>query len=189
MSKEIFSPQLLQEIKSSIHLPDLVRKYTHLNRHNKCLCPFHEERNPSFSVNAKKGLWHCFGCNRGGDVFDFVMEVEHLTFPSAVKLLAFEAGVRLLESDTIKETLSKKWREKDKKLYVLDCLEVFFKRYINDRYSALRLEMKQLPVKEKRNARNYLEELLIEEQFDKLEDFVRERLKLFEDTRRMVRNG
>ena len=82
-----------------------------------------------------------------------------------------------------------KWQEKNRKLAALDILEGFFKNYINGRYASLRLEMKQLPPKEKRDAKDYLRELLIDEQFDELEDFVRERLSLFEETRRMVRNG
>lgn len=184
-----YSTEIIEEIRSRIYLPDLIRKYTNLNRKNKGLCPFHKERNPSFSVDAKKNRWRCFGCNHGGDAFAFIMEAEHLTFTSAVKLLAFEAGVRLPESDTVKKTLANRWEEKQRKLVMIDCLKDFFKRYVNGRYSTFRLKMKQLPPKEKRDAKDYLKELLIEEQFDELGDFVRERLSLFEETRRMVRNG
>ena len=94
-----FQPELLQQIKSLIHLPDLVQKYTRLNRYLKGLCPFHKERNPSLSVDAKKGLWHCFGCGKGGDCIAFIMEAEHLTFPNAVKLLAFEKNLSSQAND------------------------------------------------------------------------------------------
>ena len=189
MRTERFSPQLLQEIKSRIHLPDLIQRYTKLNRSLKALCPFHIERYPSLSVQPKKQRWHCFGCGRGGDCFSFVIEAEHLTFSSAVKLLAFEAGIRLPESDSIRIILSCDWKQKQKKLKALDCLEDLFKKSINGRNATLRSEIKKLPHKEKRNAKNYLKELLIEEQFDGLADFMEERLKMFEETRRMVRNG
>ena len=112
-----------------------------------------------------------------------------MTFPNTVKLLAFELGVRLPEADSIKEVISKKWQEREKKLMALDILETSFKSYINYKYAALRLKIKQLPPKEKRDAKDYLKELLIDEQFDELEDFLEERLRLFEETRRMVRNG
>ena len=59
------------------------------------LCPFHEEKTPSFSVDPDKGLYYCFGCHQGGDVFKFVMQVEHLSFPEAVDRLARRFGVKL----------------------------------------------------------------------------------------------
>ncbi|MBM3252725.1 MAG: DNA primase, partial [Candidatus Omnitrophica bacterium] len=116
MSKERYSPEVIDNIRSMVSLPYIVQRYTHLNRHGTGLCPFHTERHPSFSVNAKKGLWHCFGCGAGGDIFDFVMRAENLTFPNAVKLLAFETGIRLPESDSVKEIISKRWQEKHKRL-------------------------------------------------------------------------
>lgn len=189
MSKEVCSTELIEQIRSSIYLPDLVQRYTRLNRNLKGLCPFHSERHPSFSVHLKKQIWRCFGCGKGGDCFAFIMEAEHLTFTNAVKLLAFEAGIRLPEADTIKETLSKKWKEKKEKLEKLNYLEALFKDFENSIYSLKRFEMKCLPPKEKRNAKDYLKELLIEEDFDELERLVEKRIGLFEDMRRKVRNG
>ena len=61
----------------------------------KGLCPFHEERSPSFHVTPAKGLYHCFGCQVGGDVIDFVVRIDHLTFQEAVEKLAARAGVQL----------------------------------------------------------------------------------------------
>ena len=61
----------------------------------KGLCPFHEERSPSFHVTPAKGLYHCFGCQVGGDVIDFVQRIDHLTFQEAVEKLAARAGVTL----------------------------------------------------------------------------------------------
>ena len=61
----------------------------------KGLCPFHEEKTPSFHVTAARGLYFCFGCQAGGDVFDFVMRVDHLTFAETVERLAARAGIQL----------------------------------------------------------------------------------------------
>jgi DNA primase len=63
------------------------------------LCPFHSEKTPSFTVNPERRIWHCFGCNKGGDVFTFVMEMEKVTFPEALSMLAERAGVELPKGD------------------------------------------------------------------------------------------
>lgn len=60
-------------------------------------CPFHHEKSPSFHMNPATGLWNCFGCHKGGDVFDYVMEREHLEFPDAIRYLADRAGIELAE--------------------------------------------------------------------------------------------
>jgi DNA primase catalytic core len=184
-----YPPETLNQIRSSVHLPDLIQKYTKLNRRNIGLCPFHQEKHPSFSVDAKKGLWHCFGCGKGGDVFKFIMETEHLSFSNAVKSLAFEAGIRLPESTSVKAYLSKKWEEKKARLDRLDYLEELFKEYENSIYSYKRFEIRCLPSQEKRDSRDYLKEMLIEEDFDELERLVEQRGNLFEDMRKKVRNG
>src|ERR1700732_4840461 len=63
------------------------------------LCPFHNEKTPSFSVNPERGFFHCFGCGAGGTVFNFVMRTEGLTFPEAIESLARRYGVTLPERD------------------------------------------------------------------------------------------
>lgn len=57
------------------------------------LCPFHQEKSPSFTVDPQKGFWHCFGCGKGGDAFSFIMQLEHLNFPEALERLAEKAGI------------------------------------------------------------------------------------------------
>ena len=63
-----------------------------------CCCPFHEERTPSCKIDPSAQLWHCFGCGEGGDVFSYIMKLEDLSFPEAVRWLAERAGVQITES-------------------------------------------------------------------------------------------
>jgi DNA primase len=88
----------IEEIKARLDLPDVVSGYVQLRksgRYLKGLCPFHQEKTPSFIVFPEKGTWHCFGCGKGGDVFSFVMLKENLDFRGALELLARRAGVSL----------------------------------------------------------------------------------------------
>ncbi|HXR42759.1 MAG TPA: CHC2 zinc finger domain-containing protein, partial [Acidothermaceae bacterium] len=61
----------------------------------KGLCPFHDERSPSFNVTPARGFWHCFGCGEGGDVISFVQKIDHLSFTEAVERLAARANYEL----------------------------------------------------------------------------------------------
>ncbi len=85
-------------IKERLDVADVVGEYVPLKRvgaHFKGLCPFHQEKTPSFIVSPQKGIWHCFGCHKGGDVFTFVQEIEGIDFAEALKMLAERAGVEL----------------------------------------------------------------------------------------------
>ena len=66
----------------------------------KGLCPFHDERTPSFNVRPQLGLWHCFGCGEGGDVISFIQKINHLAFAEAVEYLAARVGVQLRYEDS-----------------------------------------------------------------------------------------
>ena len=95
-----YSPALLDEIRASSDIVDLVGRFVNLRKAGanwKGLCPFHAEKTPSFMVNPKRGIFHCFGCGVGGDVFGFLMRMDRLTFPEAVRALAKTAGVTLPE--------------------------------------------------------------------------------------------
>ena len=91
----------LEEIKRKIDIVDFINSYTPLKkagRNFKAVCPFHQEKTPSFVVSAERQIWHCFGaCNEGGDAFTFLMKIENLTFGEAVKELAKRAGVKLTQ--------------------------------------------------------------------------------------------
>ena len=84
-------------VKERTSLEDVVREHVTLRTGGvgslKGLCPFHDEKSPSFNVRPQLGVWHCFGCGEGGDVISFVQKVDHLTFADAVERLADRAGV------------------------------------------------------------------------------------------------
>jgi len=91
----------LEEIKNKIDIVEYVGKYVQLKqsgRNFKGLCPFHSEKTPSFMVSPEKQIWHCFGCNEGGDAISFTEKIEGLSFPDAVKELAIKTGVKLSQN-------------------------------------------------------------------------------------------
>lgn len=108
------SDGLIDEIKSRIDIHELISEYIDLKRagqNYKGLCPFHPEKTPSFMVNTAKQIFHCFGCNKGGDIFSFVMNYDNMPFNEALSFLAGKAGVQIDTSHNsgankgIKETL------------------------------------------------------------------------------------
>ena len=89
-----------EEIKQAADIVSVVGQFVQLKKAGKNflgLCPFHGEKSPSFTVSSDKQMFHCFGCKKGGDVFDFWMEYHSLTFPEALRDLAERYQVRLPE--------------------------------------------------------------------------------------------
>lgn len=95
------SDRVLEEIKSRLDIVDFISEYVHLKHAGqnwKGLCPFHSEKTPSFTVSPAKQIYHCFGCNSGGDIFSFLVKYENVSFPEAVSILAKKTGVVLKAS-------------------------------------------------------------------------------------------
>jgi DNA primase len=95
-----YSQAVLDDIRGAVDIVDLVSRYVNIKKAGanwKGLCPFHAEKTPSFMVNPTKGIFHCFGCGVGGDVFGFLMRQDKLSFPEAVRALAKQAGIVLPE--------------------------------------------------------------------------------------------
>lgn len=101
-----YPDELVEEIRQKNDIVDVISSYVKLQRKGSShmgLCPFHNEKSPSFSVSASKQMYHCFGCGVGGNVFTFLMEYENYSFVEALKHLAGRAGVTLPEAEISEE--------------------------------------------------------------------------------------
>ena len=108
-----FRPEGLEELRRKADIAAVVRQTVALRRQGQRLvglCPFHSEKTPSFSVSPERGLFYCFGCHAGGDVIDFVMKRDGLTFPDAVALLAEEFAVEVGEEEATPEAAQRQER-------------------------------------------------------------------------------
>ncbi len=97
-----FPPSFIDELVARNPIEDVVGQYVHLKRSGANLfglCPFHGEKTASFSVNPEKGICYCFGCHKGGGVINFMMELEGLSYPDAVRSLAKRAGMEVPEDE------------------------------------------------------------------------------------------
>ena len=109
--------ETIDKIRLGTDIVELVREYIPAlkksGRNWKANCPFHNEKTPSFMINAEKGIFHCFGCSAGGDAFKFVMMMDNLTWPEAIRKLGDRIGVEIKETkeDTVKKTEKQKsWK-------------------------------------------------------------------------------
>lgn len=101
-----YPDELVEEIREKNDIVDVVSGYVKLQKKGGSyfgLCPFHNEKSPSFSVSQSKQMYYCFGCGAGGNVITFIMEYEKFTFPESIKYLADRAGVELPEMEYSKE--------------------------------------------------------------------------------------
>src|SRR6266852_4980878 len=98
MSDLDITDSVLAELRSAADIVEVIGEHTKLKKAGrswKGLCPFHNERTPSFTVDRDKGLYHCFGCGAGGDVIHFVRQIDRLDFPEAVEFLAQRFGITI----------------------------------------------------------------------------------------------
>ena len=97
----IYSDDIIEEIRGRSDIVDVISDYVKLTKKGSShfgLCPFHNEKSPSFSVSGQKQMFYCFGCGEGGNVFSFIMKYENFSFLEAVKMLADRAGISLPEA-------------------------------------------------------------------------------------------
>ncbi|MFI3172445.1 MAG: DNA primase [Eubacteriales bacterium] len=105
-----YSDEIVEEVRSRNDIVDVISSYVRLQKKGSSyfgLCPFHNEKSPSFSVSRQKQMFYCFGCGAGGNVFTFVMEYENYTFGEALAMLANRAGITLPEIEYSKEAKEK----------------------------------------------------------------------------------
>lgn len=108
-----YPEELVEEVRARNDIVDVVSGYVRMQKKGANyfgLCPFHNEKSPSFSVSPAKQMYYCFGCGAGGNVLTFVMEYENYTFPEALKFLADRAGVKLPEMEFSQEARQKESR-------------------------------------------------------------------------------
>lgn len=124
-----YSDDVVEEVRSRNDIVDVISGYVKLQRKGSSyfgLCPFHNEKSPSFSVSPGKQMYYCFGCGAGGNVFTFIMEYENYSFPEAIKMLADRAGVALPEAEEYSEESR---RKRDLKSSVLEINKAAAKYY------------------------------------------------------------
>ncbi|MBO5208090.1 MAG: DNA primase [Lachnospiraceae bacterium] len=108
-----YPEELIEEVRLKNDIVDVISGYVRLQKKGSSyfgLCPFHNEKSPSFSVSGIKQMYYCFGCGAGGNVITFLMEYENATFQEAVKMLADRAGIRLPEMEYSEEARKKESR-------------------------------------------------------------------------------
>ncbi|MDA3815114.1 MAG: DNA primase [Patescibacteria group bacterium] len=126
-------PEVTDQIKERLGVAEVIGEYLKLDKagsNYKALCPFHNEKTPSFMVNTEKNFWYCFGCQKGGDVFSFVMEMEGLEFREVLERLAERTGVEIPRF----QKLDKK--EKGRKQRLFEILEWATKFYQHQLYQS-----------------------------------------------------
>lgn len=135
-------PHIVEQVRSASDVVEVISGYLSLRQKGKNyfgICPFHSEKTPSFSVNPELQIFHCFGCHAGGNVFSFIMRMESVTFPEAIRQLAQRAGIVIPETDDQASQV----REKEALFYAA--------RFACDWYHQLLVEHP-----EARSAREYL---------------------------------
>ncbi|HUO75649.1 MAG TPA: DNA primase [Candidatus Paceibacterota bacterium] len=118
----------VQQIKDRLDIVDVIAGYLKLTKagaNYKARCPFHQEKTPSFFVSPERQSWHCFGCNKGGDMFSFVSEIEGAEFVEALRILAAKAGVALPERNARSDGTTAKERQR-----LLDVAELSAKFFV-----------------------------------------------------------
>jgi len=137
----IIPEDIIEQVRQASDIVEIIGQYIRLKKRGRnylALCPFHNEKTPSFSVSQDKQIYHCFGCGKGGNVFTFLMEHENMSFVEAVRMLAQKAGITIPErkvDSSVKEELDRMYYAHQ---VALDYFRATLKapRYINqmDRY-------------------------------------------------------
>ncbi|KKW36772.1 MAG: primase protein [Candidatus Giovannonibacteria bacterium GW2011_GWA2_53_7] len=145
----------VEEIKQRLDLVEVIGEYITLRpagKYHKALCPFHHEKTPSFMVDRENGIWHCFGCAKGGDVFSFVQELEGMEFVEALRLLAKKANVDLPRYDPSLQ---------NQKTRLHECLALAASFYHQTLLKSTEAEAARQYIKERRISDDMVEQFLI----------------------------
>ncbi len=160
----LYPQHFIDELKNRADLVRIIEPYAPLKKKGANLmgcCPFHQEKTPSFSVNPSKGFYKCFGCGKGGTAFNFVMEIEGLNFPEAIKRIAEISGIPLPEPIDDANYERNKQRKKERKAIADEVIELnrfaleFWENHLQDNNAHAR------------SAREYLEKREISDEIVK----------------------
>ncbi len=153
----LFTKDTIDRVRDAVDMVHLVSEKTDLRRVGSRwtgLCPFHDERTPSFSVNAEEKLYYCFGCGEGGDAFKFVQQTEGLEFQEAVELLAERSGVRV-EREEDDPRAEQRRRRRERLHSLLERAAGFYAKYLREAGEAA-------PAREYLASRGLSEDVLLE---------------------------
>ena len=128
------SDEKITEIRERANIVDVISDYLSLKKvgnNYKGLCPFHSEKTPSFMVNEQKQIFHCFGCNTGGNVFNFIMKMDHLSFPEVVRGLAERYGVNLPDTK-MSDADRRRVQKREKLLQINELAAGYFHSLLKD---------------------------------------------------------
>jgi len=120
----------IDDIRNKSDIVQTISEYVPLKKRGKNylgLCPFHSEKTPSFTVSPDKGIWHCFGCNEGGNVFAFLMKMENVSFFEAVETLGEKVGIKIEQKFD-----AEKASEKDRYIGIMDMAMKFYSQTLHD---------------------------------------------------------
>src|SRR3954451_23347541 len=128
-----YTDDSLEKVRDAVEMVDLVGTRTELRRAGvnryEGLCPFHEERSPSFGIDPVKKVYHCFGCQAGGDVFSFVQETEGLDFGGAMESLADRYGVELEREQEDPQAAARRER-RERLMALLERTAAYYSRFL-----------------------------------------------------------
>ncbi len=126
----------IDEIRNKTDILQIVGEYVPLKKRGKNylgLCPFHSEKTPSFTVSPDKQIFHCFGCNEGGNVFSFLMKMENISFAEAVELLGSKIGITVQKTSTPSMTKN----DKDKLIEIMELAQRFYRENLDSEEGAV----------------------------------------------------
>ena len=128
--------ETIERVRDSLDIVEVVSEFLpslkRAGKDYKGLCPFHQEKTPSFMVSPAKGIFHCFGCGVGGDAIKFAMEMEHLTYPEAIRKFAEKKGIPVIESGGSSVAVSANFEKKKRLLDILKRAANFYHKTLLD---------------------------------------------------------
>jgi DNA primase len=130
-----YGEEIIEQVREATDIVDVIQEFLPLKRKGRnywARCPFHQEKTPSFSVSPDKQIFHCFGCQKGGNVFTFIMEHEKLPFPETLKYLANRANIQLPEVGFRRES-----KELERLYYAHEVAAAFFYEHLKESRSTL----------------------------------------------------